>query len=89
MTVAEVSVVAQAFHDGVAARDADALAGLTTRTRGSFRRAWSRPRATTPSAPRGAAARAAAVRFNVDGREQRLRVPGADDEVLSLRSPSR
>jgi uncharacterized protein (TIGR02246 family) len=28
MTVAEVSVVAQAFHDGVAARDADALAGL-------------------------------------------------------------
>ena len=28
MTVAEVTVVAQAFHDGVAARDADALAGL-------------------------------------------------------------
>ncbi|HEY6757838.1 MAG TPA: SgcJ/EcaC family oxidoreductase [Baekduia sp.] len=28
MTVAEVSVVAQAFHDGVAARDADALAGI-------------------------------------------------------------
>jgi uncharacterized protein (TIGR02246 family) len=28
MTVAEVNVVAQAFHDGVASRDAGALAGL-------------------------------------------------------------
>jgi hypothetical protein len=28
------------------------------------------------------------VRFNLDGREQRLRVPGADDEILSLRPPS-
>jgi hypothetical protein len=29
----------------------------------------------------------AVVRFDLDGREQRLRVPGADDEILSLRAP--